>query len=127
MRISFVSSLLFSGSIALVESAVEIPASFRDALLSYPAKRDEFLQYSKDQIAQRVLSQIQSKDANHRDLQGTPAPTRASRCNADDSVNFDDDFSQTVFSVDYNTNCSCSEGTSVVYLPYRLQLRRNEF
>jgi hypothetical protein len=127
MRIFFVASLLLSGSIAFFESAVEIPSSFRDVLQSYAAKRDEFLQYSQEQITRRVFAQIQSADANHRDLQTAPAPTRGPLCNADGSVNFDDDFSQIVYSGDFETTCYCSEGALSTYSPYRLQFWRNEF
>jgi hypothetical protein len=113
MRISFVVSLLFSGSIALVESAVEKSFSFRDFVMSYPAKRDEFLQYSKEQT-QGVLAKILPTDANHRDLQATPAPTNPPLCNADNSVNFDDDLAQAAYDDIFNSTCSCSEGTSNV-------------
>jgi hypothetical protein len=118
MRISLVVSFLISG--ALAESTVEKSSSFRDFVQSYPAQRDEFLQYSNEQIT-GVLAQIPPTNANHRDLQATAAPTRAPLCNSDTSVNFDDDLAQVAYADIFNSTCSCSEGSLNAYSPYRLQ------
>lgn len=106
MRFPVQVSLLFPGWTHLVESAQNKPSSLREILQRYPARREELLQSSKDQVTKRFLAQIQGADANPRELQGTDP-----LCNSDGSVNLDDDYTQILYDGDFLTKCNCSEGT----------------
>lgn len=115
MLCSFVMTLLFSGSLAAVESfeSSRKPSTFRDALKRYSSERDELLQRTKQQFTQRFLAQTQSVDSNPRFLQAaTSPPSSAPLCSADGGVNFNDDFDQTVFQGEFETTCACSYRTS---------------
>jgi hypothetical protein len=116
MRFSALVSLLLTSLISFVESAKNtgklVPSTLPEILKRFKARREELLQLGKDHIAERLLAKFQADDANPRELQ-TSTPAAAALCNVDGSLNVDDDYTQVLFDGDFETNCTCSEGTRV--------------
>ena len=127
MRLSFVASLLFSGSIGLFELASGKTSFRQTALQHYNDHQGEVVQHGQKQIRQLLsqAAQTQSADAN-RELQFTDAPTGAPLCNADGSLNFEsEEFSMALsFGTEYNTMCTCMEGTFGIF-SYHINCNHN--
>ena len=120
MRFSFVASLLFSGSIGFFELASGKTSFRQTAWQHFNDHQGEVVQRGQDQIRQLLSQAAQTQSANsNRELQFTDAPTGAPLCNVDGSVNFDsEDFLEPeLYGTEYNTMCTCMEGTVDIVLP----------
>jgi hypothetical protein len=108
-------SLVPFALVAVVDSAGFPLLTLKDSLLRSAAYREELLLRNQGRTFRLLVQSQTFDDAPGRNLQTqTPAPAMGDMlCNADESVNFeDDDYNMAVFGgSQFGTVCTCTEGT----------------